>query len=233
MNTIIKGINLTKKYKKRKALDKVSLNLSQGDIYGLIGKNGAGKTTLIKIIMGLAHQNEGTVEYSDIIQRNDLIGLTLEEPGILSNLSALQHFKAKAILIGCETNEIEQIIKLVDLQESKYIKVKNFSMGMKQRLVIGLALLGKPKVVFFDEPINGLDPQGIRWFRELILKLNKEQNITFMISSHILTELHLIATRYGILDNGKLLLDIRSKDLQKKCTDENINIEDFYLNLVK
>ncbi|MDE6724597.1 MAG: ATP-binding cassette domain-containing protein, partial [Ruminiclostridium sp.] len=201
---------VTKQYGRQRAVNAVSIHIRQGAIYGLIGRNGAGKTTLLKMISGLAAPSEGDFslfgktgrEVSEYMSR---IGSLIENPGIYPNLSAPENLQLKCLAMGIrKKGVIGELLETVGLGDTGKKKVRNFSLGMKQRLGIALALVGDPDLVILDEPINGLDPQGIAEIRETIFKLNKEKNITFIISSHILEELSKIATDYGIIHNGIL-----------------------------
>ena len=223
MAYIIETENLTKVYGKKKALDGVSIHISQGEIYGLVGRNGAGKTTLMKIITGLSHQTSGRYsifgkkegELGNITSRR---GLLIESPGIYQEYDALMNLTLKCRLIGItDKEEPKRLLKLVGLESAGKKKAKNFSLGMKQRLGIGIALAGNPDIVILDEPINGLDPQGIIEIRDMITDLNRENGTTFIISSHILDELSKIATKYGIINNGTLLEESMADELFSKC----------------
>ncbi len=229
MEYLLETYNLSKQYKKQKAVDKVNLHVRKGDIYGLIGRNGAGKTTILRMLSGLATPTEG--EFSLFGYRGKeaaglrhRIGALIESPGVYGNLSAYENVKLKCLARGVrEKHVIEEVLDIVGLSYVGKKRVKNFSMGMKQRLGIALALVGNPDLVILDEPINGLDPQGIVEIREIIEQLNKEHGITFIISSHILEELSKIATGYGIIHNGVLLQELSREQLLEKCS-EHIEI---------
>lgn len=222
METILRTNLLSKDYGKSRVLNNVSINLNEGDIYGLIGKNGAGKTTLFKLIMGLSEKTEGKVE---IFGKTDNRGLihARKNIGFMMNANFYPYLTAKDnLLYLCKIrgivdseDEVIRVLKLVDMHNVKK-PFKTFSTGMKQRIGIASALLGKPKIVILDEPTNGLDPEGIADFRKLVKKLNKEEKITFIISSHILGELSLLATNFGFINNGKLLEEITIKELHSK-----------------
>ena len=223
MNYILETEGLTKTYGKKNALDDVSIHVEQGSIYGLVGRNGAGKTTLMKIVCGLIKKSGGTYsifgktdgEIGNIMQR---VGLLIESPGIFDEYDALTNLKIKCSLLGIRGNEEpKRLLKLIGLEDAGKKKAKHFSLGMKQRLGIGIALAGKPDIVVLDEPINGLDPQGIIEIRDMIRNLNKENGTTFIISSHILDELSKIATKYGIINYGKLVEEIKAEELFSKC----------------
>ena len=221
---VLKTNNLTKKYRGFVALDSANITIHKGDIYGLIGRNGAGKTTLMKIITILTNKTDGEFTLfgqsdDNIMETKRRIGCLIENPSFFPNLSAYNNLKYYAIQKGI-TNEkqIEEALKLVDLQDTKHKKFKNFSLGMKQRLGIAFAILDNPDFIILDEPINGLDPIGISDLRNVFQKLNEEKNITFLISSHILSELYLIANRFCIMENGKILKEMTKEELDNECS---------------
>lgn len=230
MEYALRTKNLSKKFSKKLAIDSVSINIKKGDIYGLIGKNGAGKTTLIRTIVGLAAPTAGEIELfesTDLKKQRYKIGTVIESPAVYPNFTAKQNLIAQQKLFGkTDINEINQILEIVGLADTGKKKAKNFSLGMKQRLAIAISLIGNPEFLVLDEPINGLDPAGIKDVRDLILKLNKENNITVLISSHILGELAKIATRYGVICNGKLVDEFTPQELQsrvRKCLAINVD----------
>lgn len=224
MDIILETNNLEKRYKDFKALSHANIHIEKGSIYGLIGKNGAGKTTLIRIICGLQEPTNG--KYSiygidnsngDITNVRKRMGAIIETPSIYGEMTAKDNLIEQYKLVGMPSLDgIDEILKLVGLSNTGKKKAKNFSLGMKQRLGIALALANNPDFLILDEPINGLDPQGIIEIRELILKLNKEKRITVLISSHYLDELSKIATHYGFLDNGAIIKEISSEKLIKE-----------------
>ena len=225
MEYLLKTNNLTKHYGKQKAAEAINLKVRQGAIYGLIGRNGAGKTTILKMISGLARPTAGEYslfgysgrEAAGVMHR---VGTLIEEPGIYPKLSAAENLKLKCIALGVRNQKmIPQILENVGLADVGKKPAGKFSLGMKQRLGIALALVGEPDLVILDEPINGLDPQGIVEIREIIEKLNREQNITFIISSHILEELSKLATDYGIIHNGMLLQEMSREELLERCSE--------------
>lgn len=224
MELILETNNLEKKYKSFKALNHTNIHIEKGSIYGLIGKNGAGKTTLIRVICGLQAPTDGNYSIygidsksKDIINARKRMGAIIEIPSIYGDMTARDNLVEQFKLVGMPSLDgIEEILKLVRLDKAGTKKAKNFSLGMKQRLGIALALASNPDFLILDEPINGLDPQGIIEIRELILKLNREKNITILISSHYLDELSKIASHYGFLDNGSIIKEISSKELEKK-----------------
>lgn len=223
---ILETKNLTKTYGDKQAIDQVSIQIKRGAIYGLIGRNGAGKTTLLKIISGLAFQTDGevllfgerTAKTSNLLER---VGVLIEAPGLYPNLTAYENVRLKCIAYGINREGyITSLLEQVGLDYTGEKKTRHFSLGMKQRLAIALALVGEPDLLLLDEPANGLDPQGIIEIRGVLLKLSKEQNITIIISSHILEELAKIVTRIGIIDEGKLLEEIDKEELFEKTKDK-------------
>ncbi len=225
MNEIIlKTNNLSKSYKNFTAINQVNIQINKGDIYGLIGRNGAGKTTLMKIITTLTNKTNGEFELfnhkdNDLTQTKRRIGCLIENPAFFSNLSAYDNLKYYAIQKGItDNNQIIQSLKLVGLEDTKNKKFKNFSLGMKQRLGIAFAILDNPDFIILDEPINGLDPIGISDLRDTFKRLNEEKNITILISSHILSELYLLATRFCILEQGHAIKELTKEELDTECS---------------
>lgn len=221
--------NVTKKYKNFCALRNVSLKLEQGKIYGLIGQNGAGKTTLMRIICGFTYMTEGKLtlfgsdKEKNIIEERKRLGCMIEYPGLITNLTALENMRYHRILRGIPNIEVEkELLELVGLSDqigtSKDKKVGDFSLGMRQRLGIAIALLGNPELLVLDEPINGLDPVGVVEIRELIQRLCKEYEMTILISSHNLPELYQTATDYIIIHKGELMQEITQEELENKCS---------------
>lgn len=220
METILKTKKLTKKYGNKKAVNEVSMTIKKGDIYGFIGKNGAGKTTFMRTVLALTKQTSGTVELFGSKKIEDVgikIGSLIEAPGLYKNATAYENMVRFSILYGADKSKINDILKLVGLHKTGKKKAKDFSLGMRQRLGIAIALLNDPEFLVLDEPINGLDPKGIKEIRDVILKLNKEYGITFLISSHLLDELSRVVTRYGIINEGVLLEEVTSEELIDKC----------------
>lgn len=221
MELVLQTNGLTKKYGDKIAVDNVNINIAKGDIYGLIGKNGAGKTTIMKMICGLISKNEGDIklfESSNLKKGRKRIGTIIEQPGLYPNMTAKENLIYYDKLLGItDYSNVEEVLRLVGLDGTGQKKTKAFSMGMKQRLSIAISLIGNPDFLILDEPINGLDPAGIKEIRELILKLNYENDITILISSHILEEVFRITTKYGIIKNGILVDEFSAEELQTRC----------------
>lgn len=219
MEAVIKTQGLSKVYDKKFALKDVNVHIGEGEIYGLIGRNGAGKTTLMKLINRQSIASEGQIYiHGQEIGRGDAsnirIGSLIEAPGIYPGMSAYRNLELKATLFGIKRKGyIEQLLEIVQLSGTGNKPVGKFSLGMKQRLGLALALVGEPDILLLDEPTNGMDPQGIQDFRELILRLNYEHRITIVISSHILSELSKFITRIGIIHEGQLLEESSLTDL--------------------
>lgn len=224
MEYVLETKNLSKNYKSSNVLKNVNMHIEAGSIYGLIGKNGAGKTTLMRIVTGLQRPSSGTyvifgVDYGDaeMPKSRRRMGAIVEKSGLYENLSARDNLVLEFKLIGNpNVEEIDELLKLVALEETGRKKVRNFSLGMKQRLGIAIALANHPDFLVLDEPINGLDPEGIIEIRELLLNLNRNKNITILVSSHYLDELSRIATHYGFLDRGEIVKEISSVELADK-----------------
>ena len=225
MDYVLKANALTKNYKHYKALDGLSMNVPRGAIYGFVGKNGAGKTTLIRLICGLQEPTSG--DYTlygrknterEIMNSRRRMGAVVETPSIYLNMTAEDNLRQQYRILGLPSYDgLGEILKLVGLEDTGKKKARNFSLGMRQRLGIAIALVGSPDFLVLDEPVNGLDPQGIIEIRELILKLNREEQITVLISSHILDELSRLATHYGFIDKGHIVREISAGDLDAAC----------------
>lgn len=223
-DVILKTYNITKKYGNQIAVNNVNMTIKKGDIYGFIGQNGAGKTTLIRLITGLIHKTNGDIELLGASSENELnkartmIGSLIETPSFYNNMTARENLEVSRRIRNIPGNKcVDEVLELVGLKNIEKKKVKNFSLGMKQRLGIANAIMGNPRLLILDEPINGLDPMGIVEIRELLKKINKEKDMTILISSHILSELSELATTYGIISNGKLIEEITSQELKEKC----------------
>jgi len=225
MDYVLKTNALCKSYRKFHALNGVTMNVPKGSIYGFVGRNGAGKTTLIRLICGLQEPSSGEFTLygtkhtdSKISKARRRMGAVVETPAYYGDMNAAENLKMQYAMLGLPTYDgINDLLKLVRLDDTGKKKAKDFSLGMKQRLGIALALCGNPDFLILDEPINGLDPQGIVEIRELILRLNRERNITVLISSHILDELARLATHYGFIDKGKIVQEISASELEAKC----------------
>lgn len=225
MEYVLRTNALTKGYKGYKALNGLTMNVPRGAIYGFVGKNGAGKTTLIRLICGLQAPTSG--EYTlygrkntdkEILKSRRRMGAVVETPSIYLDMTAEDNLKQQYRILGLPSYDgLEDILKLVGLEDTGKKKAGNFSLGMRQRLGIAIALAGSPDFLVLDEPVNGLDPQGIIEIRELILKLNRKRQITVLISSHILDELSKFATHYGFIDRGQMVKEISAGDLEKAC----------------
>ena len=225
MEYVLTTSALSKKYRRFDALKEVNIHIPKGAIYGFVGRNGAGKTTLIRVICGLQEPTKGGysiygIENTDkaITKSRRRMGAVVETPSIYLDMTAEDNLKQQALVLGLPSFEsIPELLKLVGLEGTGKKRARNFSLGMKQRLGIAVALIGNPDFIVLDEPINGLDPQGIVEIRELILKLNRERGITVLISSHILGELSKLATHYGFIEKGRLVKEISAAELEAAC----------------
>lgn len=232
MEYILKTNKLRKTYGKTKALAGLSMNVPKGSIYGFIGKNGAGKTTLIRLACGLQYPTAGELKLYNIKHDdkkiNDIrkkMGAVVETPSIYPDKTAYENLKIQFDILGLKNyDEIVELLKLVKLEDADKKKAKDFSLGMKQRLGIAVALCGNSEFLILDEPTNGLDPEGIVEMRNLLIKLNKEKNITILISSHILDELSRVATHYGFIKDGKMVKEISAEEFENECK-HTINLE--------
>ena len=221
MEYVLQTNGLKKSYGKFKALDGLDMHVPKGAIYGFVGRNGAGKTTLIRLICGLQQPVSGGFtlygvknDSKDIVGSRRRMGAIVETPAVYMDMTAEENLRQQYIILGLPSFDgIPELLKLVGLENTGKKKVKGFSLGMKQRLGIAIALAGDPDFLVLDEPINGLDPQGIIEIREMLLKLNRERQITILISSHILDELSRLATHYGIIDNGRMVKELSAEEL--------------------
>lgn len=218
---VLRTTKLTKTYGKHKAVNAVDMHVRKGDIYGFIGKNGAGKSTFMKMVAGLASPDEGEIELfgsHDVEKQRMRVGTLIETAGLYYRMTAAENLEVLRRAYGItDKGIVEQTLVLMGLEDTGKKKVGKFSMGMKQRLGIAAALLRSPDFLILDEPINGLDPQGIKQVRELLVRLNREKNITIMISSHILGELSKIATAYGVIRDGELVEEFDTAELDRRC----------------
>ena len=225
MEYVLTTQNLSKSYSKFQALDHFTMHVPKGAIYGFVGRNGAGKTTLIRLVCGLQSPTAGSysiygIDYKDkrISKSRRRMGAVVETPAIYMDMTAVENLKQQYLLLGMPSYEgIDDLLALVGLENTGKKKARNFSLGMKQRLGIAIALAGDPDFLVLDEPVNGLDPQGIIEIRELILKLNRERGITVLISSHILDELSRLATHYGFIDKGRMVKEMSAAELEAAC----------------
>ena len=225
MDYILTAENLGKHYRHSNALSGFSMHIPKGSIYGFVGRNGAGKTTLIRLICGLQEPTEGSFTLygvkstdSGIVKARQRMGAVVETPAIYLDMTAEENLKQQYRVLGLPSfDSIPELLKLVGLEDTGKKRAKRFSLGMKQRLGIAIALAGDPDFLVLDEPTNGLDPQGIIEMRELILRLNRERQITVLISSHILDELSRLATHYGIIDKGCMVKELSAEELEASC----------------
>lgn len=222
---VIQTRGLCKVYGKKRAVDDLHMTVHEGDIYGFIGKNGAGKSTTLKMICSLAAPTAGEVTLFGQQAANSTVrkrtGSLIESPGIYPNLCARENMMLKAAMLGLADarEKVDELLSLVGIADTGKKKSRQFSMGMKQRLGVALALLGSPDLLILDEPINGLDPEGMAEVRALLQKLNKEKGITILLSSHILGELSKLSTRYGVIRDGKMVQEMTAKELDENCRD--------------
>lgn len=215
--------NLTKDFGEKRAVAGLDMTVPVGSIYGFIGENGSGKSTTEKIICGLTHSNGGSIklfgkDYTDIDVRAN-IGVLIESPGCFPNLTVWNNLmiQAKNLSLDDAENKVREVLKLVRMEGASSNKFKNCSLGMKQRIGIAMALLGNPKLLVLDEPINGLDADGMRIMREILVDLTKDKKCTILVSSHILSELEKVATHYGIIRGGKMIKEMTSEELDASC----------------
>ena len=231
MKTVLKIDGISKSYKSHRVLNSVSMTIQKGDIYGFVGKNGAGKTTLIRIIAGLADSDGGSYELLGVKNTDKRIDSArkkicamVESPAIYPDLSATDNLKMQCMITGQDFSCINELLSFVNLDTTGKKKARDFSLGMRQRLGIAMALVNKPEIMLLDEPTNGLDPEGIKQIRELLLKMHSERHVTILISSHILTELSLFATRYGFIDKGVIIKEASAEEI-RRATSEGCYIE--------
>ena len=225
MEYVFRCKDLGKKYGSFQALRELNMDIPKGAIYGFVGKNGAGKTTLIRCLCGLQQPSEGSYELmgipfddKNVIRARRRMGAVVESPAIYKDMSARSNLVQQCLLLGLpDTKCVDELLALAGLSDTGKKKAGKFSLGMRQRLGIAIALCGDPDFIILDEPTNGLDPQGIIEIRELIIKLNRERGITFLISSHILDELARMATHYGFIDKGHLVRQMSAEELQREC----------------
>ncbi|GHU40720.1 bacitracin ABC transporter ATP-binding protein [Clostridia bacterium] len=222
--TVFTAQNLSKRYKKFLALDGFHMTVNQGDIYGFVGENGAGKTTLIRTLAGLIHPTGGDIsifgasDKAGLNEQRKKVGAIIEAPAVYPDLTAKQNLEIIRLQQGIsDKGRVDEVLKTVDLSDTGKKKAKNFSLGMRQRLGLAMALLNRPGFLVLDEPVNGLDPVGIVDFRDLMKKLNQKEGVTILISSHILGELAQLTTCYGFVHKGKMVEEVSAADLAEKC----------------
>ena len=237
MEYILQTNNLSKVYGTKTVLDHVSIHVPKKSIYGLVGKNGAGKTTLMRIICGLTQQSGGSYtllgKSNDDTVRNNM-GMLIEKPGIYEHMTALENLRYFSLLFGIQSQDYHRILEMVGLQNAEKKKARQFSLGMKQRLGIAISLLGNPDFLILDEPINGLDPEGVYEMRKMLETLNRQNGTTILIASHILSELYKLATDYAIIDGGCLIDEFSKETLENACSSGvQVTVEPEYLQDAK
>jgi ABC-2 type transport system ATP-binding protein len=221
MEYVLQTNDVTKNFSGKLAVDHVSIKVKKGDIYGFIGENGAGKTTLMRMVCGLAAPTSGDITLfgsHDLVSQRRKIGCTIENPALYPAMTAMENMEAQRLLLGIKDKSVcAKLLEMAGISGTGKKKAANFSLGMKQRLMIALSLLGDPEFLVLDEPTNGLDPMGIKEVRDFIGRLNNEKGITVFVSSHILGELEQIATRYGVISNGKMVDEFQADELVNRC----------------
>ena len=224
MEYVLTTNELTKTYKKASAVDRVSMHVARGEIYGFVGRNGAGKTTVMRLICGLVNKSGGSYTLfgkkdgePGIDGARRRVGAIIETPSVFPEYTAQDNLRVRCAALGADERKIGSVLEYVGLSGTGKKKARNFSLGMRQRLGIAAALMGSPDLLVLDEPINGLDPQGIVEVRELLLRLNREKGITVLISSHILGELSKLATSYGFIERGALIREVSARELEEAC----------------
>jgi ABC-2 type transport system ATP-binding protein len=221
MEYVVQTKDLCKAFAGKDAVSSVNVNIRRGDIYGFVGENGAGKTTFMRMLCGLAEPTSGSIRLfgsADLEKQRRRIGCTIENPAIYPAMTAGENLEVYQILIGMPgKGAAEELLDLVGLGGLGKKKAKDFSLGMKQRLMIAVAMIGSPEFLVLDEPMNGLDPMGIKEVRDLLLRLNREKKLTIIISSHILDELSRMATCYGVIHEGRLVDEFSSQELERRC----------------
>ncbi len=236
---ILKTENLSKKFNNRYVVNNLEIKIKRGDIYGFLGPNGAGKTTTLKMILGFLNPTKGKIFIKDQEVKNykdeglKHVGAMIETPSFYENLTGRKNLQIIAELYGKKAKErVEEVLEIVEMKEAADKKVKEYSMGMKQRLGIARTFLNDPDLVVLDEPTNGLDPYGMKTIRELILKLVKSYNKTFIISTHLLNEVELMCNRVGIIHNGKLIKELNAQEIQS-INFRGISFEDYFISLTE
>jgi len=222
--------HIKKRYGKHTVLNDVSFRVKKGEIYGLVGKNGSGKTTIFRILTGLIHDYCGEVSITNVENRKTRISAVIDSPSVYLNMNAFENMKAQCFLLGIRGNtHINQMLRKIGLSEHNKQPIKNYSLGMTQRLKLGMALLANPDVLILDEPANGLDPDGIVELRELLLHLNRSNGITIIVSSHILSELAQIVTCLGVLYGGKIVKEVTNSEILQ----DGLQLEKLYMEYTR
>lgn len=235
--------NLTKSYQDKKVVDHVSMTINRGDIYGFVGVNGAGKTTFMKMLCGLVKPTEGSIcLFGETGEKNlekarRKVGALIEHPALYTNMPAMANLEIQRRYLDVELGgnskeKLKELLELVGLEDVGNKRVGAFSMGMKQRLGLAVALIGEPDFLILDEPYVGLDPVGVMELRELLTKLNQEKNLTIFFSSHNLDQMTQLATRYGFLHNGKLMKELSAKELEQECEQGKLTLENYFTSMV-
>lgn len=243
MEEILKSVELTKQYRGVCAVDHVSLSIHRGDIFGFVGANGAGKTTFMRMVCGLIQPTDGHLELfgatssRELQEKRKKMGALIEHPAVYTNMTALQNLDVQRRYLEMDFSQnpnevLTELLELVGLADAKNRKAGKFSLGMRQRLGLAMALVGNPEFIILDEPTIGLDPLGVMELRELILKLNRERNLTILFSSHNLAEMAHIATRYGFLDHGRLLELVTADEVKQVCASKGIDLETYFVELL-
>lgn len=221
----VQAHDLTKRFGKKTAVDHFDMHVGKGDIYGFVGRNGAGKTTVMRMLAGLAEPTDGEAHVFGSSPKEAgtarRIGVLIEHPGLYGSMSAYDNLIMKALALGLvdPKKKVRELLELVGLEQMNRSKTKQFSMGMKQRLGLALALLGDPDLLLLDEPLNGLDPEGAQEIRRLIVRLNEQRGITVIVSSHVLEQLGKMATRYGVIREGRMVRELTAADVERECSD--------------
>lgn len=240
---VLKTEELTKKYLGAYAVDHVAMEVNRGDIYGFIGVNGAGKTTFMRMACGLVKPTKGSMELFGASQGKDLrmarkkMGALIEHPAYYPTMTAMENLEVQRRYLDMDLGKdrkkaMQELLELVGLENTGKKRAGAFSLGMKQRLGLAIALIGNPELLILDEPTIGLDPVGVVELRELLVKLNREKNITIFFSSHNLSEMERLATRYGFLHKGKLVKEITAEKLEEECKARELDLEKYFMDLV-
>jgi len=221
MEYILQTNEVSKDFSGKMAVDHVSIGVNRGDIYGFIGENGAGKTTLMRMICGLADPTGGNITLfgsKDLVSQRYRVGCTIENPALYPAMTAMENMEAQRLLLGIKDKKVcSDLLEMSGISGTGKKKAKDFSLGMKQRLMIAMSMLGDPEFLVLDEPTNGLDPVGIREVRDFLQRLNKDRGVSILVSSHILGELEKMATRYGVISGGKMVDEFQANELSGRC----------------